>query len=99
MSFLQFMSFKSTNLAISDVRFYSSSSLIGARSLFISICKITLYLLQNHLLFHSHKKREGSLETRAVLLMLSLELEISGVVVKRIHQNSEKWWIWGEIAQ
>ena len=38
-------------------------------------------------LHHSHKKREDSLETRAVLLIFLLELEISGVVVQRIHQR------------
>ena len=42
---------------------------------------------------HSHKKRKDNLETRAVLLIISLELEISGVAVQRIHQNSEKWWL------
>ena len=41
--------------------------------------------------YHSHKKRKDSLETRAVLLIFSLELEISGVAVQSIHQNSEKW--------
>ena len=35
----------------------------------------------NTLLEHSHKKRKDSLETRAVLLIISLELEISGVAV------------------
>ena len=30
---------------------------------------------------HSHKKRNGSLETRVVLLIFSLELEISEVVI------------------
>ena len=40
---------------------------------------------------HSHKKQKDSLETQAVLLMFSLELEISGVAVQSIHQNSEKW--------
>ena len=40
---------------------------------------------------HSHKKRKDSLETRAVLLIFSLKLEISGVAVQSIHQNSEKW--------
>ena len=40
---------------------------------------------------HSHKKRKDSLETRAALLIFSLELEISGVVVQSIHQKSEKW--------
>ena len=39
---------------------------------------------------HSHKKRK---ETRAALLIFSLELEISMVAVQRIHQNSEKWWL------
>ena len=40
---------------------------------------------------HSHKKRKDSLETRAVLLIISFELEISGVAVQSMHQNSEKW--------
>ena len=38
---------------------------------------------------HSHKKQKDSLETWAVLLFL-LELEMSGVAVQSIHQNSEK---------
>ena len=37
---------------------------------------------------HSHKKRK-IVETRAVLLIYSLELEISGVAIQRIHQNSK----------
>ena len=32
---------------------------------------------------HSHKKRKDNLETRAVLLILSLEREITGVAVQR----------------
>ena len=40
---------------------------------------------------HSVKKRKDSLETWAVLLIFSIELEISWVVVRSIHQNSEKW--------
>ena len=39
---------------------------------------------------HSHKKRKDSLEMRAVLLIFALEIEISGVVVQKIHQNSKK---------
>ena len=39
---------------------------------------------------HSHKKRKDSLETRAALLIFSLEFEIFGVAVQTIHQNSEK---------
>ena len=31
------------------------------------------------------------METLAVLLIFSLELEISGVAVQRIHENSERW--------
>ena len=40
---------------------------------------------------HSHKKWKDSLETRAVLLLFSLELEIHGVALQSIHQNSKKW--------
>ena len=40
---------------------------------------------------HSHKKRKDSLQTRAVLLIFSPELEIFGVDVQSMHQNSEKW--------
>ena len=40
---------------------------------------------------HSHRKRKDSLETRAVLLIFLLELEISGMAVQGIHQNNEKW--------
>ena len=47
----------------------------------------------------SHKKRKDSLETRAVLLIFSLELEISRVAVQKIHQNSENWWLLWGIAQ
>ena len=32
-----------------------------------------------------------SLEKRAVLLIFSLEIEISGVVVQSIHQSRKKW--------
>ena len=39
---------------------------------------------------HSHKKRKDSLERRAVLLIFLLELEVYGVAVQSIHQNSEK---------
>ena len=38
---------------------------------------------------HSHKKRKDSLETRAVLLIFSFELEISGVAVQSIHQTAK----------
>ena len=40
---------------------------------------------------HSHKKQKDSLETWAVLLLFLLELEMSGVAVQSIHQNSKKW--------
>ena len=48
---------------------------------------------------HSNKKRKDSLETRVVILIFSLELEIFGVAVQSIHQNSEKWRLWWGIAQ
>ena len=38
----------------------------------------------------SHKKQKDGLETRAVLMIFSLERETSGVLVHKIHQNSEK---------
>ena len=40
---------------------------------------------------HSVKKRKDSLETWAVLLIFSFELEISGVAVQSIYQKSKKW--------
>ena len=40
---------------------------------------------------HNHKKQKNSLETQILLLIFSLELDISGVAVQRIHQNSKKW--------
>ena len=43
------------------------------------------------MLEHRHKKWKDSLDTRAVLLIISLDLEISGVVVRGIHQSNEKW--------
>ena len=46
---------------------------------------------------YSNKKRKVSLETRAALVIFSLELEISGVAVQGIHQNSEKWWFCEEL--
>ena len=33
------------------------------------------------------------METRTVLLIFSLELEISVVAIQRIHENSERWWL------
>ena len=39
---------------------------------------------------HSHKKRKDNLETRAILMIFLLELEIFGVAVQRIHQNIDK---------
>ena len=47
--------------------------------------------VKSHNTYHSHKKRKDSLETQAVLLIFSLKLEVTGVAVQTIHQNSEKW--------
>ena len=38
---------------------------------------------------HSHMKLKDSLKTQVVLLIFSLELEISGVAVQSIHQSSK----------
>ena len=46
---------------------------------------------------HSHKKRKDSLETRTILLIFSLELEISGVAVQKLQWNSKKWWLFEEL--
>ena len=56
-------------------------------------------ILTSYSLYHSHKKRKDSLETRTVLLIFSPELEIFGVAVQSIHQNSEKWRLWLGTAQ
>ena len=48
---------------------------------------------------HSHKKRKDSLETLAVLLIFLLELEMSGVAIQSIYQNSEKLRLLLGIAQ
>ena len=56
-------------------------------------------ILTSYSLYHSHKKRKDSLETRTVLLIFSPELEIFGVAVQSIHQNSEKWRLWLGAAQ
>ena len=40
---------------------------------------------------HSLEKREDSLETRAVLMVFSVEIETVGVVVQTIYQYSKKW--------
>ena len=46
---------------------------------------------------HSHQKRNDSQETRAVLLIFSIELDISGMAVQSIDQNSKKWWLCEEL--
>ena len=38
---------------------------------------------------HSHKKQKNSLEIQVVLLIFSLELEISGVAVQRIYTSNK----------
>ena len=44
-----------------------------------------------HLNLWHHNHYKDSLKTQVVLLIFSLELEISGVTVQRRHQNSKKW--------
>ena len=58
-----------------------------ARQFFNKILILVVFFDQK---YDSHKKRKDSLETRAVLLIFSFEIEISRVAVQRIHQNSEK---------
>ena len=61
---------------------------------------IDLYLSHKQtFLSHCHKKWKDSLETWVVLSTFLLELEMSGVTVQGIHQNSKKGLLsWG-IAQ
>ena len=49
-----------------------------------------LWYFNNDTFIHSHKRRKDSLETQDVLLIFSLEREITELVVQRIHQNSKK---------
>ena len=53
----------------------------------------TSYVSSNHY----HKNWKYSLDTRAVLLIFSLEFEISGMTVQRIHQNSENYGLCEEV--
>ena len=46
---------------------------------------------KQQVLYHSHKKRKDSLETRAMLLLFLFGLGITVVAVQSIHQNSTKW--------
>ena len=65
----------------------------------ISLIRNIMYLLYiSHLFTHSHKKRKDSPEIRAIVLIFSFELEIPGVAVQRIYQNSNKWWFLGRIG-
>ena len=41
---------------------------------------------------HSHEK-QIVWKRRSYLLIFTLELEILGVTVKKIHQSSKKWWL------
>ena len=51
--------------------------------------------MKNHFLkksfLHIYKKRKYAVDTRAVLLIFSIELKIYVVVVQSIHQKSKKW--------
>ena len=53
--------------------------------------RINLQIHKAVLRNHSHTKRKDSLETRTVLLIFLLELEMSRVAAQVAHQNSEKW--------
>ena len=53
--------------------------------------KVKKHKLMNNPIYHIEKKQKDSLETRVVLLIFLLELEMSGVVVQQMHQNTKKW--------
>ena len=48
---------------------------------------------------HSHEKQKDSLERWTARLIFLIELEISGVAVQGIHQNSKKWWLFRGVGQ
>ena len=56
-----------------------------------SLFFIYLFVFEDVLNHHNHKKRKDNLEARAVFLIFSLELGISVVAVQGIHQISKKW--------
>ena len=58
---------------------------------------VIVSLIYNASFEQSHKKRKDSLELWAVLLIFSLEFEISGVGVKKIHQNRKNGDFWEEL--
>ena len=73
-----------------------SERIISILNLSLQNCSLE-WVKMSDILGHSHKKRRYSLETRAVLLIFSLEFEISGVPVQRKHQNRERWWLLWEM--
>ena len=75
-----------------------NAKLLGIRTKF-SLWETTCsnLTIKTPVLNHNHKKRKDSLEKRAVLLIYLLELEIYGVAVQRIHENSQKWCLCKEL--
>ena len=68
------------------VKFHVSQWMPEIRHLFYFWLQCLVYTYhRSTMLFHSHKKRKDNVETRAVLLIFLLELDISGVVVQGIH--------------
>ena len=46
-----------------------------------------------------HKKQKDSLERWTAFLIFLIELEISGVAIQGIHQNSKKLWLLRGVGQ
>ena len=74
---------------------YDSIFVINKIKFILLLLIIIIFFINMTLLFflllYSHKKRKGSLETWAVLLIFLLKRKISGVTMLIIHQNSKKW--------
>ena len=100
--FYHFFSLSNLTFLWPDLVFFISFEFIFLISCFDYLHLIATYFLNHSFSYpfqYSHKKQKDSLKTPAVLLTFSLELEISWVIHKRrIHQNSEKWWLFWGIA-
>ena len=100
--FIIFFSLSNLTFLWPDLVFFISFEFIFLISCFDYLHLIATYFLNHSFSYpfqYSHKKQKDSLKTPAVLLTFSLELEISWVIHKRrIHQNSEKWWLFWGIA-
>ena len=80
-------------LLMNSIFLVFSSKELQRRLIQLKVCYKFYYSVSKEASHHSHKKWKDSLETRAVLLIFFLELEITTVIAQSIYQNSKKWWL------